>query len=211
MNSVSVVHYAKNYLSSVGFKYILKKYPEFNQFCSFNNKADFIDSLKTSKPSIVVIDFSEETELNLDSISFLKSINSKTEFVILLSNLDKKLIKSLVKSGINCIITTSCEEDEIISALYSSIKRNKFFCNKILDVLLEENILFHDCSPTSLTDKEIQILSLIAKGLSNKEISEKLFISIHTVYTHRKNIIKKLNLTSTAELTKYAYSLGFNS
>jgi DNA-binding CsgD family transcriptional regulator len=62
-----------------------------------------------------------------------------------------------------------------------------------------------DCEPTKLTAREIEILKLSAEGLDAKEIADKLFLSPHTVYTHRKNIMKKLNLKSNSELIKYAY------
>lgn len=83
----------------------------------------------------------------------------------------------------------------------------KFICNKILDVILEKNT-YDTNNETVLSERETEIIKLIAEKYSSQEIAEKLFISIHTVYTHRKNIMKKLNMRSPVELILYAIDKG---
>jgi len=86
----------------------------------------------------------------------------------------------------------------------------KFFCNKILDVILEKHLIEDkdDCKSASLSEREIELIKLAVKGFSNKEIADKLFLSIHTVYTHRKNIMRKLKIKSPVELVLYALNSG---
>ena len=64
------------------------------------------------------------------------------------------------------------------------------------------------CDPISLTDREVEIVKLIAEGLTTKDIAEKLFLSFHTISTHRKNIFRKAGITNSSELVRYAVRRG---
>ena len=86
-----------------------------------------------------------------------------------------------------------------------------FFCQKIIDIILKKSI-GEDVHPKKelapLTARETEIVQLIAQGLIAKEIASRLNLSTHTVYTHRKKIMKKLELTSSSELILYALQNG---
>lgn len=82
-------------------------------------------------------------------------------------------------------------EEEIVKIISSALKENNIPEDKVVNV-------------TELSEREIDVLKLVAKGFSNKDIGEKLFISIHTVISHRKNITKKLGIKSISGLTVYA-------
>ena len=77
----------------------------------------------------------------------------------------------------------------------------------MLDIILEKRET-PDCNATILTERESEITALVAKGLTNKEIANQLCLSHHTVHSHRKNIIKKLGVSSVSELTLYALNVG---
>ncbi len=86
---------------------------------------------------------------------------------------------------------------------------NRFYCNKVLELLTHvEGNDPDDCIPTNLSAREVEILKLIATGYSTARISESLHISIHTVNSHRKNILKKLKLSSPTQLVAYAHEIG---
>lgn len=89
-------------------------------------------------------------------------------------------------------------------------KTKNFFCNKILDIILAKHLSKEDddCAPTELTVRELEIVGLIAEGHSTKDIAEELCLSTHTVYTHRKNVMRKLNVNSASELILYAINTG---
>ena len=116
----------------------------------------------------------------------------------------------LLESGINGCVTRSCSEDEIINAIFSIAKGEKFFCNKVVDVILNKHLYQkeEDCAATVLSGREAEVTGLIASGLTNKEIATELFLSSHTIHTHRKNIMRKLKLKSVSELTIYAINTG---
>ena len=107
-------------------------------------------------------------------------------------------------------LVPSADEEEILNAINSISKGEKFICHKIIDIILDKpkNILDDDCKPINLSIRELEIIQQNALGLSAKEIGEKLFISTHTVYTHKKNIMKKLQINSSSELILFAIKHG---
>ena len=85
--------------------------------------------------------------------------------------------------------------------------RSRFMCGKITSAVLDEkigNVTEYSCEGFNISEREMEIIKLIAEGLSNKEVAEKLFLSAHTVTTHRKNIMNKLGINNTAGLVLFA-------
>lgn len=103
---------------------------------------------------------------------------------------------------ITCTNINQFKKDE--SVYYNVLKKN---CEGVYEIVLEgtEHNKLDECS---LTPREIQIINLISQGYLNKQIADKLFITIHTVQSHRKNILKKTKCQGTAELTNFAYTRG---
>ena len=132
--------------------------------------------------------------------------------ILVISNdQQKSRVLTVLETGIHGYVTGECCEDEISRAVVAVAKGEKFFCNKIIDVLLEKKISNGeepDCEPTILTEREIEISTLLAEGLNGKTVADKLCISHHTVHTHRKNIMKKLKIKTAYELTIYAINTG---
>jgi two-component system, NarL family, response regulator NreC len=109
-------------------------------------------------------------------------------------------IRRSIQSGIRGLVTIHCSEKEILHAARTVAQGERFFCSKVLDALVDtpEN-------PASLiSDREKQVLDLIAKGKTTSEIAVNLSISVHTVNSHRKNMLKKLNLKSPVQLVTFA-------
>jgi DNA-binding NarL/FixJ family response regulator len=118
-------------------------------------------------------------------------------------------IKAVLKIGINAMLLKECDEEEIVEAIEVSVKGERFFCGTVLDILSgDKSKVPFSCEPISLSSRELEIIQLIAKGLTSKEMSEKLFLSHHTINTHRKNILKKLEVKGTPELINYAFAMG---
>src|SRR5690606_35251920 len=94
----------------------------------------------------------------------------------------------------------------------------KFFCGQILETIQRASIDINDidvdalsCEPVSLSEREVQIIKMIAEGLTNAQIAEDLFLSNHTINTHRKNILSKLGIKNTAGIVMYAVKMNLVS
>ncbi|MEQ9306261.1 MAG: response regulator transcription factor, partial [Marinoscillum sp.] len=138
-------------------------------------------------------------------------VQSRATNVLIITNEDKKEhVKPLLDLGIKGIVTKKCSQAEIINAIESVSQNNRFYCNRILDLLIEDDKSAKevDCEPTDLSPREYEVLQLITKGHKTVQIADELNVSVHTINSHRKNILKKLNLKSPTELIVYAMETG---
>lgn len=203
----SVVIAGSIYLAREGFKTILGNNENFSLIGEITNKAEFRTKLKSLKPDILVVDNDSMDFFDIDELSDMCELSAATKILVISDFLKKENVQKLLNGGVLGYLTKECEKNEILTALESIVRGEKFICNKVLDVILGKK--HNEISiENDLTDREVEIIKLIAERYSNREIAEKLFISIHTVYTHRKNIMKKLNLRSPVELILYAIDKG---
>ncbi|MBK6342687.1 MAG: response regulator transcription factor [Flavobacteriales bacterium] len=123
-----------------------------------------------------------------------------------------------VKAGATSYVKKDCDLQEIRDAVTCTAVGQRFFCGKVLDALRRAG---HDvdrfvaeplsCASVTLSNRECEIIGLIAEGKSYTRIADQLHLSAHTVVTHRKNIMQKLGVNSTAALVLYAVKNGMAS
>lgn len=113
---------------------------------------------------------------------------------------ETQTVRDLHQLGVQGILTTHCSEAEMLEAVYALAGGEAYYCNRIQSLI--KNDPAGDL--TSLTSRELEVLKLIAAGYSSKKMAEALFVSIHTINTHRKNILRKLDLKSPIQLITYA-------
>jgi DNA-binding NarL/FixJ family response regulator len=131
---------------------------------------------------------------------------------VLISAQSPEWIYQIHKVGMVALLTTESLLQEITEAIYAAAKGVRFFSPAVVDILIQQTRqLAVGGRPTpqeNLSERETEILTLVAEGRSSREIAEQLHLSHHTINTHRKNILKKLACKSAAELMNYAYSKG---
>lgn len=177
-----------------------------------SQKQQLLEALVIHQPSILMIDrwfegMFAETEWEATN-TLLEKYRT-----ILFSDPDKESIYKLHKLHITSFFTLHSNEEEIKQTVRGTIEGIKFFTPKVVEALIEFSFRRGPEKPQQqlhddLSEREMEVLMLITQGKSTKEIADKLFLSTHTVYTHRKNILKKLSCKSAAELINYAYTQG---
>ena len=132
------------------------------------------------------------------------------KLLILSNGLSKTELHELNLIGITNIVLKTAGKEELFEALNSTLKGKKFYSNELLDLLFDipEKKIPSD-PPVQLTNSELEIVKLISEGLTTKEIASQKFISFHTVISHRKNIFRKLGVTSVSELIMYSIKAGW--
>lgn len=175
------------------------------------NGVDLIQKTVSAKADVLVIDINMPER---DGIEVLKEFNA-TSYpfrIVVLSSYDEiKLIREVMKLGATGYLTKQCAGENIIDAVLAVSQGEEYFCKtvreKIFNTFAGNHPQINSAGPSyelPLTEREIEILKLLALEYSGKEISEVLFISFHTVESHRKNLLKKTNSKSTVGLVKYA-------
>lgn len=211
MNTITVVLADEQHLVRTGLKQVLGRAENIRIIGEAGDEQELMTYLeKNEPPAMVVMDYDQPDSFGHDIVKKIKDQSPKTNILIISADDKKKSIYRVLEDGVNSFLTKTCGEEEIIDAVYATAKGEKFFCTKVVDYLLEKSFSKEEenCAPTPLTTREIEIVRLIAKGLIAKEIASELNLSVHTIYTHRKKIMKKLSIGSSSELVLYAVNQG---
>lgn len=118
------------------------------------------------------------------------------------------MFHQLKQNGINGYVHKNASKAELLKAIKVILTGENYFSDKILKTYKESLFSTQESKQTPLSSRELQVLELIAREYTTKEIADKLFISKHTVETYRKNLLLKLDAKNLAGLTKHAIYLG---
>ncbi|HOZ41673.1 MAG: response regulator transcription factor [Flavobacteriales bacterium] len=168
-------------------------------------------------PQVVLIDHTAEGFHARDIKEGLKR-SKRTRFVSITPDPSSMALMSAIRSGVTSYIKKDCDVQEIIDSVLRTAEGAKFFCGKILESLKRSSFDVErflneplSCAAVTLSDRECEVVQLIAEGLSYTRIAEQLHLSAHTVNTHRRNVMQKLGVNNTAAVVMYAVKNGLVS
>jgi len=176
-----------------------------------NNGKEALQLLPVLEPDLVLMDIDMPVMNGINALREIKKTYPAIRVIILSMHAEAGMIKSLVDLGADGYLLKSCSQDELLRAIRSVALGQSYFSNGVtLSLLSAKGKGFQAVSQQAeiLSDRETEVLQLIAEGFSNKEIGGKLFISHRTVDTHRTNLMKKLNVNNIAGLISYAIKRG---
>jgi len=168
------------------------------------NARDGLKQLAATKAELVITDINMP---GMDGLEFIKTIRTEfppTKIIALSLHDEPHYIRNIMKYRVQGYILKNDASTELLIAVERVLSGKTFFSSKINQILMEQ--LNESNAEKLLTDRELQIIKLIAQELSNKQIAEQLFISKRTVETHRKNIFRKTDSKNIVGLIKYAIS-----
>ena len=195
------------YLTRQGISSLIKAMPGFDLVKVIESPDRLVELATATNPQLIVIDISDKDRELVPKLRVLKESLSSS-FLVIFNSQTRDSIQQMLSMGIKGILTKNCSEEEIVSGLRAVAQGNRFFCNNILDLVVDNPEDKDDCEPTNLSPREFEVLELITKSMTTAQIAEELHLSVHTINSHRKNILKKLNLSSPAELIVYALETG---
>lgn len=168
-------------------------------------------SLERYPTALILLDYLQPGSFSLETIARIHEKAPQARILIISSDHNRETIYQSLEYGIDAFLTKNCDETEILDAITAVGKNERFYCSRVIDFLLEKSFprTSDSCSPTTLSKREIEIVQLTAQGLVAKQIADTLNISTHTVYTHRKNILQKLNVKNASELVLLAVNKGW--
>jgi DNA-binding NarL/FixJ family response regulator len=198
------------FLITESLKNVLQGEGHFRLIKVVSEKNELIKVLEHESISLLIIDHSL---IDIGSISELKEIILRfpeLKVLVISNSISKPDLHDLNSAGILDIILKTAGREELFEAIDSTLKGQKYYSNELLDLLFEVNDKkSHGEETGQLTVTEIEIVRLISTGLTTKEIASRKFISFHTVISHRKNIFRKLGVTSISELIMYSIKAGW--
>lgn len=187
-----------------GLESLLQQEPEFHVLASLHSGEEVLETLKSQQPHILLTDFSLPGISGVDFVRQVKRLYPQVKIIVLSMHDEAHIIKSVLKEGVEGYLLKNIQHSELRSAIRHVSQGLPYVSPEVTRLLMDEMNKPKD-EPELLTDRELDVLRLIAKEFSNKEIGDKLFISERTVETHRKNIFRKTKTSSLVGLIKFAY------
>jgi DNA-binding NarL/FixJ family response regulator len=197
-----------------GLRSLLENEPDIEIVGEANNGRVAVQMAQELQPNVVVMDI---TMPDLNGIEATRQILTKTSRVKVLAlsmHSDEQFVAGVLAAGASGYILKDCTLVELIRAIRTVAMNQTYLSPRITNVVIEGYVC-HSATPASsmstLTIREREVLQLIAEGKTVKEIAAALYVSHKTVEKHREQIMRKLNIHSVAELTKYAIRKGLTT
>lgn len=163
-----------------------------------------LDEFTRKSVDLLITDYNLPDDDGLTLVRRVKQKYSDTKIIVLSMHDEAHLIKEILKEGVNGYILKKDSHEELVNAV-RAVKNGKVYLSSDVNSMLMKGLNGLD-EQKLLTDREREILKLIAKEYTNKQMAEELFISERTVETHRKNIFRKTRTNNLVGLIKFAYA-----
>lgn len=182
-----------------GLKLILDADNRFDVVGDVENGIKVLEFLKTEKVDVVIMDINMPQMDGIACARKVKAIHQDIRIIILTMYSQKSFIEEIIKIGVDGCLLKNNTGKELVDAIHRVCSGRSYY-----DLIQSFNTEKESVEKYKLSDRELAIIRCLSEGLSSSKIAERLFISIHTVRTHRKNILRKLKLHNSPELIQYA-------
>jgi DNA-binding NarL/FixJ family response regulator len=200
MQKITVFIVDDHYMVIEGIRTLLQHEKNIELIGHASSAASCLSFLQTKQPDVILMDISLPDKLGVDLCKEVRE-NYPMIFVIGLSTFNQfSFIDAMLANGASGYLLKNADKAEMIEAIHT-VANGKTYLSDAAAVTLK-NAIPQDSAV--LTRREHEVLRLIAEGLTNPEIAEKLFLSNSTVDTHRKSLMRKLNIKNTALLIRHA-------
>jgi DNA-binding NarL/FixJ family response regulator len=190
-----------------GLSQILKNEKMIGQIHIANNGKEAVNKALEHDIDCVIMDINMPELNGLEGTKIIKKEKPEIKIIVVSMLCDPSIVSKKLKAGADAFINKDTGKAELLKAIEKVMANEKYISPEISHNLfthLTGRKVINTENEKHLTPREIEIIGYIAGGLTNSEIAAKLFLSIVTVDTHRKNILAKLQLKNTASLVKYA-------
>ncbi len=169
-----------------------------------NNGEEVLSKMKSHDVDVLMMDIQMPLKNGFETAVEMARDYPETRILILSMHSEKAFIEKMYHLGVSGYLLKSASKEEIVEAIRKVAEGKRYFSDEVTSAILENKTISNSIISPELTRREREILKLIAQGKNNPGIAEILFLSVDTVKTHRKNLMRKLDINNTAGLVKYA-------
>lgn len=187
-----------------GLKSLLDGNEKYDVVQIFNSAEEAVRFLNNNEIDLLITDYQMPEMDGLEFVHYMKKSQKKLKIIVVSQHDEKHLVKEILKAGVEGYILKKDTHHELENAI-KKVRRGEVYLSSDINQMLIQDLNFPE-EDKLLTNRERQIVKLIAKEYTNKMIAEELFISERTVETHRKNIFRKTKTNSLVGLIKFAYA-----
>ncbi len=165
---------------------------------------------KKLKPDLILIDIGMPNMNGIEATKNIKRDDPGIKIIAVSMHSDRQFVKGVLEAGADGYLLKNCTYRQLIDAVQSVVSGKKYLSDDITEMVIQGYLDPEEESENKndLSEREIEVLKLYAEGKSTREISERLFISVKTVGTHKQHIFEKLGIKSNADMIKYAIKEG---
>lgn len=213
MNRVRILLADDHTVMRSGLRVLLERHQPFAVVAEAANGREALELTEAHHPDVAVLDIAMPGLNGIDASSQIVARHPRTAVIILSMHSDESYVLRALKAGARGYLLKDAPEADLIRAI-EAVHEGKAYFSPAISKLMVEDYMRQlqqrgtDDSYELLTAREREVLQLLAEGKSNKEVASALHLSVHTVETHRSNILEKLNLHGTPELILYAVRKG---
>jgi DNA-binding NarL/FixJ family response regulator len=198
-----------------GLRALIERSDDLEVIAEAENGREALRLARKHRPEIVIMDISMPDLNGIDATRQMLEEVKDVKVIALSMHADKQYVDGMLRAGVSGYLLKDCAADELINCIHvvrsGRISLSAGITGFLVSEYLQPTKKNEPSAGSQLSDREREVLQLIAEGRSTKEIGETLHISVKTVETHRKNIMEKTDSRSVAELTKYAIRSGLTS
>lgn len=210
MSKIRVLLVDDHAILRAGLRALLETYPDIEVVGEANDGSEAIEQVRKLRPDVVLMDVAMPGMNGLIATRYIREENPATKVLILTQYGNKEYVLPLLEAGASGYVLKQAADTDLIKGIRSVHCGDSFLYPPIAKMLLEAYVSEEQATDPyeTLTPREREILVLVARGYSNREIADILHISPKTVDVHRTRFMKKLDLHSVAEVTRYAIRRG---
>ncbi len=198
-----------------GLRSMLDNYPEIEVIAEADNGRKTVQLVKQLSPDVVIMDIAMSELNGIEATRKITDEKPGIKVIALSMHSDRRFVAEMLKAGASAYLLKDSDFGELITAIRAVVANKTYLSPAITDIVVEDFVRHpakHESSVYSiLSNREREVLQLLAEGNNTKEIASHLGVSIKTVEAHRIKIMNKLGIYSVAELTKYAIREGLTS
>lgn len=191
-----------------GIVSLLCSEPGLQVACTASGGYEVLDLLSEKEVDICLLDINMPGLDGIETAKLIRQRKPNVKIIMLTTYNDREIISELVHIGVSGYLLKNSDKAELVEAINKVMKGRYYFSEEVEKIILEGLIEKKSTEVIPLTERELEILQLLAKEYTNDRIAAELHISYRTVETHRKNIMQKTKATNLAGLIKYAYNRG---
>ncbi|MFI5187149.1 MAG: response regulator [Chitinophagales bacterium] len=213
MEKISILITDDHKLIREAWSTVLNSDPRFKVIGEAGSGEEAIEMAKQLRPNVMILDINLSGMNGIDAIPLIRKFAPGSKILGVSLHTQPIYARKMIRKGASGYVTKNSSKEEMFKAIVEISGGNKYICEEIKNILSEKMIHNDEQSGiNSLSQREIEIISLIKKGFSSKEIANILSLSVKTIEVHRYNLMKKLGLKNAPSLVNFINNseLGFD-
>ncbi|MEI2821876.1 MAG: response regulator transcription factor [Chitinophagaceae bacterium] len=208
MNKVKLLIADDHAILRDGVVSLLKAEPSFNVVATAGNGNEVLELIEKKEVDVCLLNINMPGLDGMETAKLVRQKKPGIKVIILTTYNDKEIISELIHIGVSGYLLKNSDKQELVEAVNRVLKGRYYFSEEVEHIILNGLSEKKQVEVMPLSEREIQIVRLLAKEYTNSKIATELTISFRTVESHRKNIMQKTKANNLAGLLKYAYSRG---